>query len=398
MRFGLNDLKDSNEFLNVLLENITSAVLIVDRDFRIRQFNGALQIIFGNEGGKIADELCGAALGCAFAAEENTSCGNTSQCGKCLIRNAMTSTFRTRKGVGRKKFSRKFVSGNVPVLKFLEYSTKFIRFGEQEFTLLIIDDITEREVRKLELVDKQRLLDRDLQAAAGIQRSLLPASVSVCDWMETAWEFLPCSRIGGDIFNLFPLGDGRIGCYIMDASGHGVHSALVAVSVSQLLQPLSSRLPLGSPSGVCEELDRQYPLNRFNTFFSMLYMVLDPANGTLSWCNAGHPPALLARANGELEMLGAGCPIIGLGGLLPFCEDRKKIGAGDRIFLYTDGLIERRNGEGLLLGVEGLRSLIGLLRGEPLPVLLAALIASAMEFGAGAAPADDISLLGIEIK
>ena len=97
-------------------------------------------------------------------------------------------------------------------------------------------------------------------------------------------------------------------CFMMDASGHGVHSALVSVSVSQLLQPGSTTLPLDSPAAVCEELDRQFPLERFNTFFSMIYIVLDLKARTLRWCNAGHPPGALRRSGGEVELLDATGP------------------------------------------------------------------------------------------
>jgi phosphoserine phosphatase RsbU/P len=390
-------LRESNEFLNVLLDNISSAVLVVNNEFRIRQFNHALRKIFGKEHEDVDGEVCGEALGCTFTVVEEKPCGQTSHCHKCQLRNSILKTFKMKHPGKRKKLSRQFFSGNSPVQKYLEYSTRFIHFDGEEFTLVIMDDITEREFRKQELIHKQKQIDLDLKAAAGIQRSLLPGQVPVFECMETAWQFLPCSRIGGDIFNLFPLGEGRTGCYMMDASGHGVHSALVAVSVSQLLQPASSRLPLGSPAAVCEELDRQYPLERFNTFFSMIYMVFDSKAGIVSWCNAGHPPAVLARSSGELERLEARSPIIGLGGVLPFREDRKEIGAGDKIFLYTDGLIERRNHDGVLYGVDRLLARIAEVRSVPLAASLSALVGAAIEFGDDAAPADDISVLGLEI-
>jgi phosphoserine phosphatase RsbU/P len=398
MSLSTGSLRESNEFLNVLLDNIRSAVLVVDQEFRIRQFNNALGKIFGKEHGNVEGEVCGEALGCSFTLLEKKPCGQTSRCHKCQLRHSILRTFELRHSGKRKKLSRQFFSGDTPVLKHLEYFTRFIRFAEQEFTLVIMDDITERELRKQELVHKQKQLDLDLQAAAGIQQSLLPARASVIEHLEAAWQFLPCSRIGGDIFNLFALGGNRTGCYMMDASGHGVHSALVAVSVSQLLQPSSSRLPLGSPAAVCRELDNQYPMERFNTFFSMIYMVIDSEAGVLSWCNAGHPPAVLVRSTGKMEILEAGSPIIGLGGLLPFREGRKEIGAGDRIFLYTDGLIERRNREGELYGLKRLLARIESTPNIPLGEALAGLLESAIEFGDGAAPADDISLLGLELN
>lgn len=398
MALNLADLKESNEFLNVLLDNINSAVLIIDDDLRIRQFNESLVKIFGKNGQKVAGEKCGEALGCVFAEVENVSCGNTSHCERCRLRKAVLKTFRSKRSLDRQMLARKFYVDTVPVLKFLEYTTRYIRFGGQEFTLVIMDDVTEKETGKQALIRKQKQIELDLRSAEGIQRTLLPSADLEFDRIEAAWQFLPCARIGGDIFNILSLGEGRTACYMMDASGHGVHSALVAVSVSHLLDPVSSRLPLASPSSVCRELDAQFPLERFNSFFSVIYMIFDPRAGTLSWCNAGHPPAVIVRRSGEIELLKASGPIIGLGGMLPHVETTRRIGAGDRVFLYTDGLIERRNRQGVLFGLEGLLAGIEKTREKPLSDVLSELVRIAMEYGEETDPADDISILGLEIK
>lgn len=398
MSLKLKDLRESNEFLNVLLDNIASAVMIVDNDFRIRQFNDALTRIFGKEGREYTGEACGDALGCIFAAKEKAPCGKTSQCHKCQLRKNLAKTFSQRSSCRRKMLARSFYLNEVPVQKFIEFSTRYISFNGQEFALLIMDDITERELQKQELIRKQKQIELDLKAAASIQRTLLPSRQADFHHVYAVWEFLPCSTIGGDIFNLLQLGKGRMACFMMDASGHGVHSALVSVSVSQLLQPGSTTLPLDSPAAVCEELDRQFPLERFNTFFSMIYIVLDLKARTLRWCNAGHPPGALRRSGGEVELLDATGPIIGLGGMLPFMEKSKRIKAGERIFLCTDGLIERRNQAGDLFGVKGFLAGIETTGGGQLAATLSTLIRTALDFGEGTAVSDDISLLALEIR
>ena len=84
---------------------------------------------------------------------------------------------------------------------------------------------------------KQQQIDGDLEAAAGIQESLLPQDIPNLDTLEVSWRFMPCDRIGGDIFNMIRLDEFHWGIYMVDVSGHGVPSALVTVSVSQMLQP-----------------------------------------------------------------------------------------------------------------------------------------------------------------
>ena len=104
--------------------------------------------------------------------------------------------------------------------------------------------VAEKKLKRLnqELLDKQKRLDEDLVAAAEIQKSLLPQKIDSAENLEVAWEFEPCEHMGGDIFNMFQLDDDHWGIYILDVSGHGVQAAMVTVSVSQFLQPNSGHL------------------------------------------------------------------------------------------------------------------------------------------------------------
>jgi sigma-B regulation protein RsbU (phosphoserine phosphatase) len=88
-----------------------------------------------------------------------------------------------------------------------------------------------------ELMRKQRRLNEDLEAAAGIQQSLLPQGAPDMENVAVAWRFMPCESIGGDIFNVIRLDETHWAIYMLDVSGHGVPSALVTVSVSQMLHP-----------------------------------------------------------------------------------------------------------------------------------------------------------------
>jgi len=132
------------------------------------------------------------------------------------------------------------------------------------------------------LLKKQEALDEDLKAAAGIQRSLLPQEPPDTRIVDVAWQFIPCEKIGGDIFNMVRLDEKHWGIYMLDVSGHGVPSALVAVSVSQILGPQQGLLlkktikpppfyEILSPAEVLNLLDQEYPIERFNKFFTISY-------------------------------------------------------------------------------------------------------------------------------
>jgi len=259
-----------------------------------------------------------------------------------------------------------------------------------------------------ELVRKQKSLDEDLKAAAGIQRSLLPQNLPDLKNVSMSWKFLPSELIGGDIFNVLRLDADHAAIYMLDVSGHGVPSALVTVSVSQMLQirgdhliqdssPCDFSPRIASPGEVLASLDREYPMERFDKFFTIVYMILDLAKGELVYSNGGHPPPLLMHLDGTVEYLEKGGTIIGLGGVLPFEQGKKSLKRGDRIILYTDGLLERRSPRGGLYGKQRFyESLIKASR-APLETMLDQVFEAVLAFGGPSGPEDDLSLLGIEL-
>jgi phosphoserine phosphatase RsbU/P len=258
-----------------------------------------------------------------------------------------------------------------------------------------------------ELINKQEKLDEDLKAAAGIQRSLLPKRIPHMCPLNVAWQFMPCERIGGDIFNVVRLDEKHWGIYVLDVSGHGVPSALVAVSVSQMLHAEHDRMlkqkiddppyyEIVSPSRVLENLDREYPIDRFDKYFTMSYVVIDTASNRITYSNAAHPPPVLMHKDGGLEFLTEGGTIIGLGGMLPFEEGRTEMRQGDRLFLYTDGILEYQNGDGELFGQNRLYGQISTLKHRSIEDHTNAIINGIMDFGDHVPPQDDVTLLGIE--
>ena len=96
----------------------------------------------------------------------------------------------------------------------------------------------EKQLKQLnrDLLWQQKRIQQDLDAAADIQKSLLPHNTKIVDRANVAWFFEPCDKIGGDIFNMIQLDDDYWAIYMLDVSGHGVPAAMVTVSVSQLMQ------------------------------------------------------------------------------------------------------------------------------------------------------------------
>lgn len=260
-----------------------------------------------------------------------------------------------------------------------------------------------RELRlaNQELILKQQRIDQDLIAAERIQRKLLPQNNPIPQIVDVAWKFRPSHRVGGDIFNMIRLDADHMAFYILDVSGHGVHSALVAVSAFQSLLPQggnvlteNGKIPT-SPAEVLSRLDAQFPQDQYEQYFTMFYLLLNITTGEIRYSAAGHPPGVVLSRDGELSFLDKGGSLIGLGGLVPFEEGQYCLSPGDRVILYTDGLTDYENATGEFYGLKRFQDRLQELSKAPLSEILEGVWEHALVFGAGAEPADDISLLGI---
>ncbi|SEM05612.1 Serine phosphatase RsbU, regulator of sigma subunit [Syntrophus gentianae] len=262
------------------------------------------------------------------------------------------------------------------------------------------------------LIEKQKKLDEDLKAAAGIQQCLLPQKEEKrpkVENLEIEWKFTPSETIGGDIFNVIHLDGDHLGFYMIDVSGHGVPPALVTFSISQTLQPqmgytvrkkpgFSPDYEIVPPGEVLQALDTEYPWERFEKFLTVIYLIVDVRHGRLIYSNAAHPPPILLHVDGTFELLEKGGTIIGLGGILPFEEEEKAISAGDKILLYTDGVFEFSDSKGELFGEKRFHALVKSLHGLRIGAILDGIVQGIENFAQGEKLQDDVSLLGIEFK
>jgi sigma-B regulation protein RsbU (phosphoserine phosphatase) len=201
------------------------------------------------------------------------------------------------------------------------------------------------------LEEKVSESEENLKAAAVIQQSLLPLYAPKVNTFDFAWQFLPCKRVGGDLFNLFWLDETRLGIYVLDVSGHGVPAAMVTTSVAQALDPFRGRLlkrtidsppfyELVPPGEVLAELNRDYPIERFDKLLTICYLILDIQSGKVLYSNAALPLPFLIRADGRVETLSEGGTIIGIGEGADYEEGAVSMEKDDRLFIYTDGIIE----------------------------------------------------------
>ena len=268
----------------------------------------------------------------------------------------------------------------------------------------------ELEESNARLAQTNGRMSRDLKAAAKIQQTFLPREVPRIPGADFAWICRPCDELAGDGLNFISLGDGKVGLYILDVSGHGVASALLSVTLSRLLSPPSEpssilirhgdggdRFEITPPAEVGAHLNRLFPFDvATEQFATMVYGILNTATGEFRYIAAGHPGPVHLPSGAEPVILESqGFPI----GLADDAYQERSIhlGAGDRLYLYSDGVTEAMDPTGKQFGNSRLLEAIGQGRSEPLQEVVDTLLREIVQWHGSQSPHDDISILAVEV-
>ena len=263
----------------------------------------------------------------------------------------------------------------------------------------------ELERANAQLSDAYGRMNADMQAAAKIQESYLPAKLPAVSGFTFAWTYEPCEFLAGDFLNVCPLGNDQFGLYVLDVSGHGVAASLLAGAAARALSPAPDpdsiliHSSTATPTPAAEVADR---LNqKFNwdsnpgQFLTFFYALLDaPASG-LTYVSAGHPPAVILNADGGDPVLldSSGLPI-GIG--TTYEAHHVPLRAGDRLFIYSDGVVEAMDASQELFGHDRLIATLRRGQDRPLAACLSLLQEELRGWRGNAPPKDDISVLAVE--
>lgn len=215
----------------------------------------------------------------------------------------------------------------------------------------------ELQQAQAELVRRERI-KTELGVARRIVEDLLPRDFPLVPGWQFAARYLPAQEVGGDIYSVIPLEDGRLGLFMGDVSGKGIPAALYMAVVRGLLQAEAQRSP--SPRRVLGYINRRISeVGEGSMFVTAVYGVLSPKNGELQYVRAGHEPPLLyhlqKRASTILEGEGTA---LGLGASFVLQERRVSLQRGDLLVFYTDGVTEASNRRGEFFGRERLKAVV----------------------------------------
>ena len=239
--------------------------------------------------------------------------------------------------------------------------------------------------------DKMR---NELHIARRMQEALLPAVVPDVEGLELAASLKAANNVGGDYYDVLPLGGGYVGLVIADVSGHGVGSGMMMTSFRMaLLTELSREF---SPAAVLRRVNTllHRDCDRARMFVSAVLAVYEPLTGNVQYANAGHNPPRLRRADDHevIRLDATGLPI-GMFEDRDYDEASVTLEPGDALVLYTDGLVENRNADSVALGEAGLDRLLSGADAERADDLLRYLLEAGDRHLGGVDPRDDVTVV-----
>jgi serine phosphatase RsbU (regulator of sigma subunit)/pSer/pThr/pTyr-binding forkhead associated (FHA) protein len=248
------------------------------------------------------------------------------------------------------------------------------------------------QTRFAEIEQARQLLARDLEQAAEIQKSFLPGVAPVVRGLDLGGHNAACRTVGGDYYDFFTYGQSRVAMVLGDVSGKGMPASLLMMGLQARVQVL-----IEEPKNLAEVMTK---LNRItsancpaNRFISLFFCILDGDTGELTFCNAGHNPPLIIRADGSWAPIKGGGPVIGILPSIEYQEYKLKLDEGDTLVIYSDGVTEAADLQSEEFEVERLAEAVAKSRHLPARTIVDVVNRAVAEFTGAAPQSDDITLI-----
>ena len=260
-----------------------------------------------------------------------------------------------------------------------------------------IADFLGIQIRSQQILEEQmraKVDARDFEIAANIQRMLLPQKLPRLPGAALAGFCRSAREIGGDYYDALPTADGNLLLIMTDVMGKGLPAALFALMFRSLVRSRRDLAPY--PAKFLAWLNQNLftELDAAEMFITAQLAYIDVQRGEIRVSSAGHPPLLLADASGHVSEVRAGGPPLGILEESEPAEETRSY-RGGRALLFTDGLIEARNRQGDLLGLEPIKELlrVAAIQGEAIETTQKKIVDLLREFEDAGEPADDTALL-----
>lgn len=251
----------------------------------------------------------------------------------------------------------------------------------------------ELKAAQAQIIEKEKL-EQELRTAQRIQQSILPGELPRLAGYDFGALMMPARSVGGDLYDLIPLGKGRMGIAVGDVSDKGVPAAIFMALTRSLLRAEATRV--FSPRRALERVNRLLlDMNEDGMFVTLLYGILDAGQQAFTYTRAGHELPLILTASGDscLAEPGKGAPL-GLFESVGLDEQTIALASGDALLIYSDGATDITAGSDELFGMERLiASARGAMRHGRAQALCDAIWRDIDAYRGGAALADDVTLV-----
>ena len=242
-------------------------------------------------------------------------------------------------------------------------------------------------------------LGEEMRAATRIQNSILPSTIPEMGSFHLAVRYAPMTAVAGDFYDFLVIRPGCLGIVVADVTGHGVPAALVA---SMVKVAVSAQIDIGAePGKVIAGLNSTLCRQAQGQYATAAYVFLDQAMRIGCYSTAGHPPLLLwRRATRTLLELNESGLLLGVRPSEEYAQTEFTLEAGDRLLVYTDGLVEAVNARGEEFGEARLGEFIATHQDLPAEHFAERLLDEVLEWpenGSTRAQADDITVVVIDI-
>ncbi len=371
--FSFKDNKDFNKMIEYIINGMYDWVRVIDADDKLVYVNKAM-----------SESLEHALIGqkCYSAIGRNTPCEN------CVSRSAVFS--------GTPQHKEEVIQGRT-------YSVMSSPIKDNEGNIVavveVLRDITEMKKLQKEMLNQNKKLQSELNMARKLQCSLLPKELPE-DKIAFSYIYKPCETLGGDFLDIFKIDDHHVGVYIADVSGHGVAASMLTVFLRSSIDK-KTLSPAAALKKLYKEFNADYSDQDF--YITVFYAIINLKDNTLIYSNAGHnvSPVVFNPENKRFDLLRIpGIPISNWVEEPIYIDSKVNLEHGDRIFLYTDGIVELKNTDNEQFGED---RLVSVLLGENATPdsILDHIIESASKF-AGIENynkiSDDITMALIELK
>ena len=248
--------------------------------------------------------------------------------------------------------------------------------------------------RTAELRAANDRMRRDLDAGATYVRALIPPPMT--EPIRIDWRYIPSSDLGGDIIGYHWLRDDLLALYLVDVTGHGLDSALLSVTVTNVIR--AGSLPgvdMAQPGQVLEGLNEAFPAERHgDKFFTIWYGVYSTTTRALSWSGGGHHPSvLLTPGKREPTMLESFGPLVGAVSGLPYEQDVCDVAPGARLLISSDGVFEILRDGKLVWTLDGFNTFLAERAGASNGPLAEDVLAEAVRLRGSDQLEDDFSII-----